>query len=58
MCLKSPYFWIKISQVKEKSEVTCQKKTEKVLSNVDIYFYKALQPYTEISKLRRVIELE
>lgn len=58
MYLKSPYFWMKISQVKEKSEVTCEKKAENLLSNFDIYFYKALQPYTDISKLRRVVVLE
>lgn len=43
--------------MKEKSEVTCEKKAEK-LSNFDVYFYKALQSYTDISKLGRVIELE
>lgn len=58
MCLKSSYLGIKINQVKEKSEVTCEKKEEKILSNFDIYNYKALQSYTDSSKLESVIDLE
>lgn len=58
MCLKSFYLWIKINQVKEKSEVTCEKKGEKLLSNFDIYSYKALSSYTDISKLESVIDFE
>lgn len=58
MCLKPSYFWIKNNQVKEKSEITCEKKGEKLLSNFCIYSYKALQSYTDIFKLVSVIDLE
>lgn len=44
--------------MKEKSEVTCEKKRQKLLSNFDIHSYKALQSYTDISKFESVIDLE
>lgn len=49
---------MKISQVEEKSEVTCEKKAEKLHCNFYVYFYKTLQSHTDIFKLGRVIELE
>lgn len=58
MYLKSFYLWIKINQVKEKPEVTCEKKGQKLLSNSDIHSSKALQSYTDISKFESVIDLE
>lgn len=58
MSLKSSYLWIKINQEKERSEVICEMKGEKLLSNLDIYICKALQWYAGISELQSLNDLE